>query len=74
MPRGEVKVIEAFATSPAAERELWRFLHGIDLIVRVDVFNFDPARRCRCSSATRARSGCGSATGSGCASSTSTRR
>ena len=34
---GEVQVIEAFATSPAAERELWRFLHGIDLMIRVDV-------------------------------------
>ena len=43
LPRGDVKVIEAFATSPAAERELWRFLHGIDLMSRVDVFNVDPA-------------------------------
>jgi predicted acetyltransferase len=43
LPRGEVKVVEAFATSPAAERELWRFLHGIDLIHRVDVFTLDPA-------------------------------
>jgi predicted acetyltransferase len=43
LPRGEVHVIEAFATSPAAERELWRFLHGIDLMHRVDVFHVDPA-------------------------------
>jgi predicted acetyltransferase len=43
LPRGEVRVIEAFATSPASERELWRFLHGIDLMHRVDVFNVDPA-------------------------------
>ncbi|MBA2385250.1 MAG: GNAT family N-acetyltransferase [Actinobacteria bacterium] len=43
LPRGEVRVIEAFATSASAERELWRFLHGIDLTVRVDVFYLDPA-------------------------------
>ena len=42
-PRGEVRVIEALATSSTAERELWRFLHGIDLTVRVDAFDFDPA-------------------------------
>ena len=42
-PRGEVRVIEAFATSTAVERELWRFLHGIDLTVKVDVFSLDPA-------------------------------
>ena len=35
MPKGEVRVVEAFATSARAERELWRFLHGIDLTVRV---------------------------------------
>ena len=40
--RGEVRVIEALATSPAAERVLWRFLHEIDLTVRVDVSRFDP--------------------------------
>jgi predicted acetyltransferase len=43
LPRGEVRVIEAFATSTAVERELWRFLHSIDLTVRVDVFSLDPA-------------------------------
>jgi predicted acetyltransferase len=43
MPKGEVRVVEAFATSPRAERELWRFLHGIDLTVRIDVYNVDPA-------------------------------
>jgi predicted acetyltransferase len=43
IPRGEVRVIEAFATSPAAERELWRFLHGIDLTYRLDVFAVDPS-------------------------------
>lgn len=42
MARGEVRVIEAIATSPEAERTLWSFLHGIDLTVRVEVFVFDP--------------------------------
>ena len=42
-PRGEVRVVEVFATSAAVERELWRFLHGIDLTVKVDVFSLDPA-------------------------------
>ena len=40
--RGEVRVIEALATSPAAEAVLWRFLHEIDLTVRVDAYFFDP--------------------------------
>lgn len=40
--RGEVRVVEAFASSTAVELELWRFLHGIDLIVKVDVFSVDP--------------------------------
>ena len=31
-----------FATSTAVERELWRFLHSIDLTVKVDVFSLDP--------------------------------
>ena len=35
-PKGRVKVVEALATSPVAERELWRFLFGIDLTVRVE--------------------------------------
>ena len=73
--RGEVRVIEALATSPAAEKVLWRFLHEIDLTVRVETYLASTrARRCRCSSATRARSACASATASGCGSSTSTRR
>ena len=37
-----VRVVEALAASPAAERELWRFVFGIDLIVRVDS-RLDPA-------------------------------
>ena len=42
-PKGTVRVVEAFATAPAAERELWRFLMGIDLTTTVDVFSVDPA-------------------------------
>ena len=41
-PKGEVRVIEALATSVQAERTLWSFLHGIDLVVRVAVPIFDP--------------------------------
>lgn len=43
MPRGEVRVVEAFATSVRAARELWRFLHNIDLTVKVDIHSLDPA-------------------------------
>lgn len=39
---GVVRVIEAFGTSPAAEAALWRFLHEIDLTVRVATNVFDP--------------------------------
>ncbi len=42
-PKGEVRVAEAMATSAAVEREVWRFLHAIDLTVKVDVFSLDPA-------------------------------
>ena len=41
--RGEVRVTEAFATSAAVELELWRYLHAVDLIVKVEVFSLDPA-------------------------------
>jgi predicted acetyltransferase len=41
-PKGEVRVVEALAASPAAERDLWRFLFGIDLTVRVES-RLDPA-------------------------------
>jgi predicted acetyltransferase len=33
--KSEVQVVEALAASTPAERDLWRFLFGIDLIVRV---------------------------------------
>jgi predicted acetyltransferase len=42
-PKGQVQVVEAFATSPAATRELWRYLFSIDLTTRVDSHLFDPA-------------------------------
>jgi predicted acetyltransferase len=41
-PKGQVRVVEALAATPAAERELWRFLFGIDLTVRVES-RVDPA-------------------------------
>jgi predicted acetyltransferase len=42
-PKGQVQVVEAFATSPAATRELWRYLFSIDLTTRVEAHLFDPA-------------------------------
>ena len=41
--KSEVRVVEALATSVEADRALWSFLHGIDLIIRVSVSIFDPA-------------------------------
>lgn len=41
-PKGTVRVVEALGTTPAAERELWRFLFGIDLTVKVES-RLDPA-------------------------------
>jgi predicted acetyltransferase len=35
-PKGSVRVVEALAATPAAERELWRYLFGIDLTVSVE--------------------------------------
>jgi len=43
VPKGEVRIVEAFATSPAATRELWRYLCSIDLTTRVHGEFFDPA-------------------------------
>jgi predicted acetyltransferase len=40
--KSSVRVVEALAATPAAERELWRFVFGIDLTVRVDS-RLDPA-------------------------------
>jgi predicted acetyltransferase len=41
-PKGAVRVVEALAATPTAERELWRFVFGIDLTVRVES-RVDPA-------------------------------
>jgi predicted acetyltransferase len=38
-----VRPLEAFATSPTSERELWRYLFGIDLMTAVEHHALDPA-------------------------------
>jgi predicted acetyltransferase len=43
MPKGEVRVVDAQATSPEATAELWRFLFGVDLVERVKSGLTDPA-------------------------------
>ena len=43
MPKGEVRAIDVVATTTRAAREIWRFLHNIDLTVRVEVHSLDPA-------------------------------
>jgi len=42
MPEGTVQVVDAIATSPEAVRELWRYLFGIDLVAKVQLWNSDP--------------------------------
>jgi predicted acetyltransferase len=42
-PKGELRVVDAFATSPDATAELWRFLFGVDLVARVKHYRADPA-------------------------------
>jgi predicted acetyltransferase len=42
-PKGIVRPLESFATAPASERELWRYLFGIDLMSTVEVHAIDPA-------------------------------
>lgn len=39
--QGELRVLDAIATSPLATRELWRFLFGIDLVAKVEQWMFD---------------------------------
>ena len=41
--KGEVRVVELYGTSPQVELALWRFIHGIDLTEKVEVFSLDPA-------------------------------
>jgi predicted acetyltransferase len=40
---GVVRLLEAFGTSPGAEREVWRYLSSIDLTEKVETGPFDPA-------------------------------
>jgi predicted acetyltransferase len=40
--QSEVRLVETLASGPAAERELWRFVFGIDLIARIEG-RVDPA-------------------------------
>lgn len=42
-PQGQVRLIEAIATSPDSNRDLWRYLFSIDLTTRVKMELFDPA-------------------------------
>jgi predicted acetyltransferase len=41
-PRGELRVTEAFAVSPEATAEIWRYLFGVDLVARVKSGRIDP--------------------------------
>ncbi len=43
MPQGELRLVDAIATSTEATRELWRYLFGVDLVSRVSLWNYDPA-------------------------------
>ncbi|MGE3268092.1 MAG: GNAT family N-acetyltransferase [Chloroflexota bacterium] len=38
IPAGWLDVLEAIGTSPAATREIWRYLFGVDLVARVKTF------------------------------------
>jgi len=40
-PRSELRVVEAFAATPEATAELWRFLFGIDLVGRLKAGRID---------------------------------
>ena len=42
-PQGELRILEALATSPEATAEIWRYLFGIDLVVRVKAQRLDPS-------------------------------
>lgn len=43
--KGAVRALEVVAATAVAERELWCFLHGIDLTVKVEAPALDPASR-----------------------------
>jgi predicted acetyltransferase len=68
--KSEVRVVELFGTSAEVELALWRFIHCIDLTVKVDVFSVapdarssrpararTPLRRCALAASRRPRSG-----------------
>jgi predicted acetyltransferase len=42
VPNGTVRVREALGVSPTGTREIWRFLHALDLMTRVDAETVDP--------------------------------
>jgi predicted acetyltransferase len=42
-PQGELRIVEALATTPDATAELWRYLFGIDLVTRVKASRLDPS-------------------------------
>ena len=43
MPKGDLRVMDAFAVSPEATAEIWRFLFGVDLVTQVKCNRIDPA-------------------------------
>jgi predicted acetyltransferase len=43
MPQGTVQLVDVVAASTEGARELWRYLFGIDLIGRVELWNSDPS-------------------------------
>ena len=43
MPQGELRLVDAIATSTEATRELWRYIFGVDLVARVSLWNYDQA-------------------------------
>ncbi len=45
IPKGEVRVVEAFGLSTDAELAIWRFLHSVDLTGIVDARLFDAGSR-----------------------------
>jgi predicted acetyltransferase len=45
LPKGEVRVVEAFGLTVDAELAIWRFLHSVDLTAVVDARLFDPGSR-----------------------------
>ena len=42
-PKGEVRVVEAFAETPRATREVWRYIASIDLTTTIDYHLMDTA-------------------------------